>query len=89
MPAEREWRLYDPMPSSTPGAPILEFHAVTVKRLADLVRFSEQHRRFRYCSCMRWRMTSTDYHRSTTESRVAALEEIVRHRCDAPHGTDK
>src|ERR671930_1631251 len=78
MPAEREWRLYDPMPSSTQGAPILEFNPVTAERLADLARFSKQHGRFRYCSCMRWRMTSTDYHRSTRESRVAALEELVR-----------
>ena len=78
MPAEREWRLYDPMPSSTQGAPILEFHPVTAERLADLVRFSEQHRRFRYCSCMRWRMTSADYQRSTKASRVAALDELVR-----------
>jgi GNAT superfamily N-acetyltransferase len=66
------------MPSSTQGAPILEFHPVTAERLADLARFSKQHGRFRYCSCMRWRMTSTDYHRSTRESRVAALEELVR-----------
>ena len=78
MPAERERRLYHPMPSSTQGAPILEFHPVTAERLADLARFSEQHGRFRYCSCMRWRMTSTDYHRSPKESRVAALEELVR-----------
>src|SRR2546430_13710987 len=57
---------------------MFEYHPVTVERLPDLARFSEQHGRFRYCSCMRWRMTSTDYHRSPKESRVAALEELVR-----------
>ena len=66
------------MPSSTQEAPVLEFHPVTVEPLPDLARFSEQHGKFRYCSCMRWRMTSADYHRSTTESRVAALDELVR-----------
>lgn len=76
--AERERRLDHPMLSSTQEAPILEFHPVTPERLADLARFSEQHGKFRYCSCMRWRMTSTDYQRSTTESRVAALDELVR-----------
>jgi GNAT superfamily N-acetyltransferase len=59
-------------------ARMFEYHPVTVERLADLARFSAQHGKFRYCSCMRWRMTSTDYQRSTTESRVAALDELVR-----------
>lgn len=57
----------------------MEFSPVTRERLADLTRFSEQHGKFRYCSCMRWRLTSTDYRRSTKESRVAALEELVHH----------
>lgn len=55
-----------------------EFHPVTVERLADLARFSAQHGKFRYCSCMRWRMTSTEYQRSTKEQRVAALDDRVR-----------
>ena len=37
-----------------------------------------QHGKFRYCSCMRWRMTSTEYRRSTQEERGAALEGLVR-----------
>jgi GNAT superfamily N-acetyltransferase len=57
----------------------LEFHPVTPERLPDLARFSEQHGKFRYCSCMRWRMRSADFQRSTTESRVAALEDLVCH----------
>ena len=66
------------MPSSTQEAPILEFHPVTAEQLPDLARFSKRHGKFRYCSCMRWRMTSADYHRSTTVSRVAALDALVR-----------
>jgi GNAT superfamily N-acetyltransferase len=56
----------------------MEFHPVTQERLPDLARFSERHGKFRYCSCMRWRMTSADFKRSTKESRVAALEDLVR-----------
>jgi hypothetical protein len=58
----------------------MEFHPVTPERLSDLARFSENHGKFRYCSCMRWRMRSTDYQRLTKESRVAALEGLVRNR---------
>jgi GNAT superfamily N-acetyltransferase len=56
----------------------LSFHPVTRDRLPDLACFSEQHGKFRYCSCMRWRMRSIDFGRSTKESRVAALERLVR-----------
>lgn len=57
---------------------MLEYHPVTPERLADLERFSERHGKFRYCSCMRWRLKSTDFQRSTKEGRVAALAELVR-----------
>jgi len=67
------------MPSTAAEAAIFAFHPVTQERLPDLVRFSEQHGKFRYCSCMRWRMRSTDFQRSTKESRVAALEDLVCH----------
>jgi GNAT superfamily N-acetyltransferase len=53
------------------------FHPVTRDRLPDLARFSEQHGKFRYCSCARWRLTSAEYHSSTSESRVAGLEGLV------------
>ena len=56
----------------------LTFHPVTVERLADLARFSARHGTFRYCSCMRWRMTSTAYQRSTKEQRITALDDRVR-----------
>jgi L-amino acid N-acyltransferase YncA len=54
-----------------------EFHPVTLERLPDLARFSEAHGRFRYCSCMRWRLASADYKRSTKERRIAALDRLV------------
>lgn len=50
---------------------------MTPERLPDLERFSVQHGKFRYCSCMRWRMPSTQYQRSSKESRVAALTDQV------------
>jgi GNAT superfamily N-acetyltransferase len=56
----------------------LEIHPVAPDRLDDLARFSEGHGKFRYCSCMRWRMTSAEFQHSTKESRVATLENLVR-----------
>jgi hypothetical protein len=56
----------------------LEFHPVTLERLPDLARFSEGHGKFRYCSCMKWRMKSTEFSRATKEARVAALDTLVR-----------
>jgi hypothetical protein len=57
---------------------MIAYHPVTPDRLSDLARFSESHGKFRYCSCMRWRLTSTEYRRSTKESRVEALDDLVR-----------
>jgi GNAT superfamily N-acetyltransferase len=56
---------------------MLEYHPVTRERRADLARFSERHGTFRYCSCMRWRMTSAEYSRSAKENRIAALDGLV------------
>jgi hypothetical protein len=55
-----------------------EYHPVTPERLEDLERFSEAHGKFRYCSCMRWRLASADYKRSTKDSRIAALDALVQ-----------
>jgi GNAT superfamily N-acetyltransferase len=55
----------------------LQFHPVTRERLPDLARFSERHGKFRYCSCMRWRMTSARFKCSTKDDRIAALERLV------------
>jgi GNAT superfamily N-acetyltransferase len=57
--------------------PDLQFRPVTQARLPDLARFSEKHGKFRYCSCMRWRMSSTEFRRSSKEDRVVALEDLV------------
>jgi hypothetical protein len=35
------------------------FHPVTPERLPALQRFLQQHGKFRYCACMRWRMRSS------------------------------
>jgi len=72
------------MPFSAQEPSIAEFRPVTRERLPDLARFSEGHGKFRYCSCMRWRSKSTDFQRSTKESRIAALEDFVRR--DVPVG---
>lgn len=58
---------------------MIEFHPVTQDRLADLSQFSQQHGKFRYCSCMRWRLRSAEFQRSTKEERVAKLKQLV---CD-------
>ena len=54
------------------------FRPVTTESLPDLTEFSQCHGKFRYCSCMRWRMTNADYRRSTKEGRASALEKLVR-----------
>lgn len=57
---------------------MIAYHPVTPDRLDDLARFSETHGKFRYCSCMRWRLTASEYKRSTKETRVTALDQLVR-----------
>ena len=56
----------------------IQFRPVTVERLPELTEFSQCHGKFRYCACMRWRMTSSAFRRSSKLERVAALEELVR-----------
>ena len=58
-------------------APRLDYQPVTSRRLPDLERFSAGHGKFRYCSCMRWRMASAEYARSGKENRAAALADLV------------
>jgi GNAT superfamily N-acetyltransferase len=55
------------------------FRPLTPERAGDLEQFSRRHGKFRYCSCMRWRLASSEFRRSTKEERVAALERMV---CD-------
>ena len=62
----------------------LQFLPVTSERLADLSHFSAEFGRFGYCSCMRWRMPSAEYRRSSKEDRAQALAaRILR---DEPTG---
>lgn len=65
--------------SKTRTLPNVEFHPVTRARLPDLERFSGEHGKFRYCSCMRWRLSSSDFRHATKDDRAAALEGLV---CD-------
>lgn len=58
----------------------LEIRPITPDRAADLERFSCAHGKFRYCSYVRWRLTSSEYARATKESRQAALEALVQAR---------
>jgi hypothetical protein len=68
-----------------PPAPFaLAFHPVTPERLPGLARFLEQHGKFRYCACMRWRMRSSVFSRSSKEDRSDALERLVQE--DTPVG---
>jgi hypothetical protein len=58
--------------------PALQFRPVTRDNLADLAAFSEAHGKFRYCSCMRWRLRSTEFSGCTTADRARRLERLVR-----------
>ncbi len=62
------------MPTSRKSTPLdLHYFPVTSERMADLSRFSAEFGRFGYCSCMRWRMSSAKYRRSSKEDRAQAL----------------
>ena len=70
--------------NSAPTDSEVHFRAVTANTLADLERFSIEHGKFRYCSCMRWRMTSTEFKRSNKPKRIEALRDNVAN--DRPTG---
>ena len=55
-----------------------DFQPVIPERLPDLARFSEEHGKFRYCSCMRWRKRSSQFRRAAKEERVTAREALVQ-----------
>jgi GNAT superfamily N-acetyltransferase len=54
------------------------FMPVTPERVDDLERFSRAHGKFRYCSCMRWRMQSARYREAGRDGRIVALDEFAR-----------
>jgi GNAT superfamily N-acetyltransferase len=68
----------------TNSRPSFDYHPVTPDRLTDLARFSTEHGKFRYCSCMRWRLKSTEFSRSTKAERIDRLDELVT--CGVPVG---
>lgn len=51
----------------------LELHPVTPDRASDLLQFAAAHGKFGWCACMRWRLTSSEFKRSTKPSRLAEL----------------
>lgn len=55
----------------------MDFRPVTADNLDDLERFSREHGKFRYCSCMRWRMTSTEFSRSGRPKRIETMRSQV------------
>lgn len=63
--------------NSVPAVNNFEFRPVTLGNLDDLERFSSEHGKFRYCSCMRWRLTSTEFSRSDKPGRIEALRAEV------------
>lgn len=63
--------------NSVPLGKEVDFQPVAPDNLDDLERFSREHGKFRYCSCMRWRMTSTEFSRSNKPCRIEALREQV------------
>lgn len=54
-----------------------QFHPVAEDRLADLSQFSIKHGKFRYCSCMRWRLRSSEFQRSSKDERIEKLDDLV------------
>ena len=57
---------------------LISYRPVTVDTLSELSEFSNSHGKFGYCSCMRWRMRSTDFQRSSKQARAKKLKEMVR-----------
>jgi GNAT superfamily N-acetyltransferase len=58
-------------------APV-EVRPITAARVSDLHAFAGANGKFAYCSCMKWRMRSTEFKNSTKQQRAAALDELVR-----------
>ena len=63
--------------SSNSNTADMQFLPVTSERLADLSRFSAEFGKFGYCSCMRWRMSSAEYRRSSKEGRARSLSARI------------
>jgi GNAT superfamily N-acetyltransferase len=59
------------------GGSDVTYKPVTNENLEDLDAFSRAHGKFRYCSCMRWRLTSTEFKGSGKDQRVDMLQKRV------------
>lgn len=57
----------------------IEVRPVTADRLADLTEFAGNNGSFGYCSCMKWRLTSTEFKNSDKADRARRLTELVEH----------
>lgn len=62
----------------TEQGPTIGYRAVTLSTLQDLTTFSGCHGKFGYCSCMRWRMASGEYRKSTKELRARRLQTMIQ-----------
>jgi len=57
--------------------PEIQYRPVTRETASGLTAFSGCHGKFGYCSCMRWRMASAEYQKSTKETRSKKLRRMV------------
>jgi ribosomal protein S18 acetylase RimI-like enzyme len=64
-------------PDTETPAPELHFRAVTTKTIGDFASFRQAHHAFGSCSCMRWRMKSAEFERSTRSIRMRAFDALV------------
>jgi GNAT superfamily N-acetyltransferase len=58
--------------------PVLTFQPATAENFEDFESFSQNHGRFRYCRCMRWRMTSSEFSGSSREQRASRMAALIR-----------
>jgi GNAT superfamily N-acetyltransferase len=55
----------------------VEVRPVSPERIDDLTRFSSANGSFGYCSCMKWRLTSTGFKNSDKAARARMLTDLV------------
>lgn len=55
----------------------IAYQPVTAANLAHLQGFAQCYGKWGYCSCMRWRMTSSQFQKSSKEDRALAMQEII------------
>lgn len=55
----------------------IEVHPVDADRAGDLAAFARANGSFGYCSCMKWRLTSTEFKNSSKADRFGMLTDLV------------